>query len=108
MKFYQVTSGIALVAAIGFSIVSIIQVLHQRELQKVNQQSLDQLLSKAKVEPSYNPQLLQELQQYSTPLELRPFFDIHSPQSQIILGFLLAAVGGQGFNLFLEKTSQGK
>lgn len=105
-KFDKIMGGIALLATISFSIVFVVQILQQRELQKANQQSFDQLLSKAKEQHSSNPQLLQNLQQYSASLAKSPVFDINSPELQIIVSFLLVAAGGTGLQILLEKISQ--
>jgi hypothetical protein len=107
-KFDKIMSEIALLAVIGFSITFIIQILQQRELQKIHHQSVNQLLSETKENHPKNPQLLQKLQQYSTNLETSPVLDINSPQLQIIIGFVLVAAGGTGIQILLEKISQEK
>lgn len=107
-KFDKMMSGVALLAAIGLSIIFLIGTWQQRELQTIQQQSINQSLSEGKVQYPSNQKLLQKLQQYSKSLETSTVFDINSPQPQIIVSFILVATGAAGVQIFLEKISKEK
>lgn len=107
-KFDKMMSGIALLAAIGLSIIFLIQTWQQQELQTIHQQAVNQSLSEVKEKYTSNQQLLQKLQQYSKNLEPSAGFDINSPEPQIIFSFIFVATGAAGIQIFLEKISKNK
>lgn len=99
-KFYLVMNSISFLTAIMFSLVLVVQIPQKREMQQVQQQSFEKLLSQVK-EKYPDSVLLTKLQPYSTRLPVPFSLDIVSPEIQIIVAFILAGCGGYGLQ-FLE------